>query len=110
LNPGYLIAFVLLLIPGYLIYRIRKYGGFKGALFGARVRETIGEAVGPVGHIATSRIKVYALDGAPERAVGVELYASGGESRMMTAVSLDETERLIEFLKQARNLAASPST
>ncbi len=88
-----------LLVVGYLAVRLIRFRGLRGALVGARISETIGEARGPASRLSPSLVRVHRLDGAPERAVGVEL--TTGESMMITALSREEARRLANLLNAA---------
>ena len=88
-----------LLIVGYLVVRLIRFRGLRGALVGARISQTIGEARGPRSRLSVSLIRVHKLDGAPERAVGVEI--ANGESMMIAALSQEEAGRLANLLNTA---------
>jgi hypothetical protein len=92
------------LIIGFFLFRIIKKGGLRGALFGARIKRTVGEVEGkrqgPVG----VTLKVHVLDNAPaERTVGVEIVAKSFASYQMLPITLskDDTGKLVELLKSA---------
>ncbi len=98
--------FVWILLPvlalfGYLIYRLIKYGGFKGFAFGARIEEKIGEALSASTGYTATKVKVYALNGGPEKAIGLELSTGAGESVFFGSVSISQAEKLIELLQLA---------
>ena len=100
MNITLLVGALALLIPGYVVYRIIKYRGFRGFAFGARIEEKVGEAIASSAYTAT-KVKVYVLNGGPEKAVGLELSTGAGESVFFGAISLSQTEQLIELLQSA---------
>ena len=85
------------------LFRIMRYGGFRGALFGAEIRRTVGEVKGAGRSIVNIGLKVHVLGGAPERAVGIEIVTKSFASYRMMPVSLSraEAQRLITLLQQA---------
>lgn len=80
-----------------------KHGGFKGMLFGARIRRTVGEVEGAKTLMMKAGLKVHALDGGPEKAIGVELVARSMASYQMMPVTLSvpEARKLIAHLQAA---------
>jgi hypothetical protein len=43
LGPGTLFFLVFAAVVGYFVYRVLRHGGFRGAMFGARIEDTVGE-------------------------------------------------------------------
>jgi len=98
------------LIIGMFIYRYFKFGGFKGALFGAKITQTLGQVSGGKFIVFNSAVKVHKLSSnSPERAVGLEFINKGFASYHMFPITLSitETNRLIMLLQEATNLTLS---
>ena len=93
------IAAAPVLVATFLLFRLVRFRGLKGALMGARILETVGEAKGPASRLSPSVVRVHKLDAGPDRTVGLEI--ASGESMMVIALSLEEAGRLISFLKTA---------
>ncbi|WP_148289689.1 hypothetical protein [Ideonella sp. B508-1] len=96
--------FFFLGIVGYFIFRMVRYGGFKSAMFGAKIEKTLGEVEGQRQALLSSRLKVHLLEGGPsEKAVGIELVAKGVASYQMMPITLSaaEAKRLVSLLQSA---------
>ena len=81
-------------------FRLLKFGGYRGALFSAHIRATIGEATATRANMRSTVVKVHALAEAPDRAVGLEIVSSpfgGGLTTQVVPVTLS--------IAQATNLA-----
>jgi len=91
------------MVTGSLIFRFIKFGGLKGAMFGAPIERTIGEALGSSGRMTKSTVRVHILGSRPERAVGLEFVAKTIASYQMVPVALseDEARKLISLLQSA---------
>jgi len=87
----------------YFAFRFIKFGGFKAAMFGARIERTVGEAEGSDGSIMKTLVRVHVLDGSPEKAVGLEFVAKSFASYQMVPIALSESEArgLIRYLQSA---------
>jgi hypothetical protein len=97
---------IFLLFPVGLIllfFFMRKYGGLKGAMFGAPVKCTVGEIEGAGSRYVKFFIKVHVLDGSPERAVGLELITKPAMrfAPMPCSLSVAQARNLIALLQQA---------
>src|SRR5687768_17521071 len=93
-----LIAFFLVVI-GFLAYTTIKHGGFKGAMFGAKIRQFHGEVSSSSVMLMTVLVRVHSLDGgSPAKAVGLELVAKSIGSQSLTPIVLSK--------ESARKLAA----
>jgi F420-0:gamma-glutamyl ligase-like protein len=96
----FLAAFV-----AFAVFGIVRHGGFKGALFGARISVTVGEVEMARSGLVRQRVRVHVLEGkeSVERRVGLELTQSAVLAWSMTPVSLslDEARRLSELLSEA---------
>jgi hypothetical protein len=92
-------------VAGYFGYRLIRYKGFRGAMFGAEIRKTIGEvegaSVGPVRRVL--RVHVLDSESAPEKNVGLEFVRKSFTSYKMIPVALSRAEavNLIALLQQA---------
>jgi hypothetical protein len=63
-------------VIGFFVYRIFRHGGFKAAMFGARIERTVGEVSGEKQGPVAVALKVHILRReAAEKLVGVELVA-----------------------------------
>lgn len=88
---------------GAVLYKIVQHGGFKGAMFGARIDRTVGEVAGGGVKLMKVRLRIHKLGGGLDRAVGVELVAKSFASYQMMPVTLSNAEarRLIGLLEVA---------
>lgn len=96
--------FFFLGIVGYFIFRMARYGGFKAAMFGAKIEKTLGEVEGRRQTLMSLRLKVHLLEGNPsEKAVGLELVAKGVASYQMMPITLSaaEAKKLVALLQSA---------
>ena len=90
---------------GYFAFSVYRHGGFRGAMFSATVRETIGEVEGVARGPGSAKLKVHSL-GAREGAdvlVGLELVATriGSWSSSPISLSRAEAQRLASLLQEA---------
>ncbi|WP_157572106.1 hypothetical protein [Hydrogenophaga taeniospiralis] len=95
-----------LVIPGYLLFRMIRYGGVKAAMFGAKIEKTLGEVEGHPQRPVSLRLKVHVLDGgSSDKAVGLELIAKSFASYQMMPVTLSvvEAKKLSSLLQSAIN-------
>jgi hypothetical protein len=70
-----------------------RYGGFKAAMFGAKIERTIGEVFGERHGGMRAGVKVHVLTGsAGQRAVGIELVAKSPLSYQMIPITLSPSE------------------
>jgi len=91
-------------VLGWMLFRVKKYHGLAGAMFGAPVKRTVGEVQGVRQNIVGLTLRVDVLEGgSPDKAVGLELVAKSVGSYQLSpiALSTDETRRLIGFLESA---------
>jgi hypothetical protein len=79
------------------------HGGFKGMMFGAGIRRTVGEVEGAGKSMMKTALKVHVLDGSPDRAIGLEFVAKSVASYQMLPISLSASEarRLVAHLQTA---------
>jgi hypothetical protein len=106
----FIIAFVLL-VSAFFLYRIIKYGGLRGAMFGAPVRQILSkiELETPVGGQKT-KLKICLLDtrGAPDVPhVGLEITWSRVGAWQMKPILLTKTEA--QWFAEQLTLAANVS-
>ena len=104
MDPGNLVFLsVFGAVAAYFIFRFLKFGGFKGAMFGARIQRTVGEAEGSGGSVMKTLVRVHVLDGGPDKAVGLEFVAKSFASYQMVPVTLSDSEarELIRALQSA---------
>lgn len=92
-------------VLGYFVYRIIRYKGFKGALFGAEILETFGEVSGSSLGFGGISLKVHMLGSSDTShgLVGLELVMRSGLSYQMSPMKLErsEAQKLISLLEQA---------
>lgn len=102
-QSDYVIIAVIALIAVTVFMYVIRHGGFKGALFGAGIKNTVGEVLINNSRWTKFTIRIHNLDSAPDRAVGVELVAKSAGSYHVTpvAMSKSETRNLIELLDKA---------
>lgn len=110
LNTDYMIivfiVIFLFLIAAKWFLRIRKYGSYKAALFGAPIDATIGEVHGSRVQKSSSLqhvLKVHRLAGEDDRVVGMELISNIAFKSTVYPLTLSrtETEALIRCLQVA---------
>lgn len=95
---------IFVFVIGSFAIKFFRYGGFKAALFGARIERTLGEVSGGGMVFGSMTVKVHALDGdTPEKAVGLELIAKTFASYhvMPVTLSASETMHLASLLQTA---------
>jgi hypothetical protein len=102
--PGTLFFVVFAVVVGYFGYRMLRHGGFKAALFGARIESTVGEVAAERQGPMRVAFKVHALrrDNS-EKLVGIELIAKGFASYQMTPITLSvhQAQQLASLLQNA---------
>ncbi len=83
-------------------FNIIRRGGFKGAIFNARVARTVGEVEGEGPVLAKARVKVHLLEKNAERMIGLEFVSTSLASyeMMPLMLSASETRKLITVLEQ----------
>ena len=103
----------IIVVP--MIYKGIKYGGLKGAVFGVRLREKIGELELTQRGLTRTKLRVHVLEptgpgDGPH--VGIEVIQSTLASREMRPVSLTRSEarRLAEQLSQAASVSERKAT
>lgn len=80
----------------FFLFRLIKYGGFRGMLYGSTVLRTVGEVELTRTFGLTTSLRVLVLENGK-----VVLEYSGGSNRGIP-LSADHTEKLISLLQQAR--------
>lgn len=86
------------------LYQVIQHGSLKGAAYGARVGETIGEVEGRALHDNFVTIRVHRLDGSsPDKGVGVELAGKTKTSveRVFATLSSSELDRFTRALRKS---------
>jgi len=74
--PETLFFVIFAAIVGYFAYQVIRHGGFKAAMFGARIEHTVGEVIGEKKGPMNVALKVHALRrNESERLIGIELVA-----------------------------------
>lgn len=105
MNLAQAIAFTMFfLVLAFFIYRLVRNGGFKGALFGARIVYTVGEVKGASKGIMRTTLKVHVLNDNPgEHDIGIEVVIKSFASYQMIPVRLNQQEanQLAALLQKA---------
>lgn len=103
----YLFFAVFAIVAGSFIYKILRHGGIKAAMFGAGIRNTVGEVSGSGPKPMKLALKVHELDDdSNEKAVGLEIVAKSIGSYQMTpiALSVSEARKLSELITSITNV------
>jgi hypothetical protein len=103
-GPGTLFFVVFAAVIGYFVYRMLQHGGFKAAMFGARIESTVGEVTGERQFDMNVAVKVHALRrDDSEKLVGIELVAKSFLSYEMTPITLSvhQAQELASLLQSA---------
>lgn len=89
----------------YAIYGVIKNKGFRGAMFGSPVLQTLGEVQGVKQGLVSVKLKIHVLEGRgdPEKRIGLELVAKSFASWQMMPITLSRSEAkaLHSLLQQA---------
>lgn len=94
------IAFASIVI--WNLYQVIQHGSLKGAAYGARVGETIGEVEGRALHDNPVTIRVHRLEGfSPDKEVGVELVGKTKTSVELVFATLSSSD-LDQFTRALR--------
>ncbi|MCI0363217.1 MAG: hypothetical protein L0219_05000 [Phycisphaerales bacterium] len=94
---------MLALFVGSLIYGALRHGGFKGAMFGAKIERTVGQVACNGVKFGSMSLKVHKLSGSPERVIGIEMVAKTFASYDMMPMTLlaSEAKKLATLLEAA---------
>jgi hypothetical protein len=93
--PETLFFVVFAAIVVYGGYRVMRHGGFKAAMFGARIEHTVGEVAGERQGSMNVALKVHALRrDDSEKLVGIELVAKSIASYKMMPITLSVNQAL----------------
>ena len=105
---GTIVVVASIAIIALLLLRALNFGGLRGAMFGARIQDTVGEVAGAASAVNTI-LKVHVLDNPPDKAVGIELVAKTFASYQMMPITLSVTEAntLMGLLQSATRAASS---
>lgn len=101
--PLLLFALFALLVGSFLI-KVIKYGGFKAALFGAPIEQTVGEVSSSGAKLVKTVLKIHSLGAnSTGKAVGVELIAKSFASyqTLPTTLTITEAKKLITLPESA---------
>ena len=98
-----LFAVVFFAVAAWFVFRATKFGGLRGAVFGARIQRTVGEVLGARRSFLTTVLRVHILEGGPEEAVGIEIVSKGFAAYRMTPITLSlvDARTLIGLLQSA---------
>jgi len=83
---------VFLFVAGTFVVKMFRHGGFKAAMFGARIHRTVGEVAGGRRGLATITVTVHELEGDDERRVGLEIVGKTFASYQMFPVTLSASD------------------
>ncbi|MEM1263725.1 MAG: hypothetical protein AAGH76_15100 [Pseudomonadota bacterium] len=88
---------VVFIVVGLIVW---KKGGLRGALFGAKILETVGEAYAQPRGSLTNTLRVHKLHGGD---IGVEIVTRSGLGIQMNVLTLSahEAKRLAQLLEDA---------
>ena len=101
---------VLLLAIGYPLYRLVRYGGFRGAIMGARIRGKAGEFPGPQEKFYRAKLVLYRLAGSPGKDLAMEFNIQSGENNLgFVVMSRAEARQFATLLRQAIDSGGPPS-
>jgi hypothetical protein len=103
-EPGVLLFFGIFgAVLFTFLYKIIRYRGFKAAMFGSTIDRTVGEVEGTGQGLVRVRLRVHALSGERDRAVGIELVATSVASYQMLPIMLSSegTRELVTLLQKA---------
>jgi hypothetical protein len=96
---------VFVAIIAYFLYRMVRYKGFRGSMFGAEIIRTLGEVEGRKMGPMRLVLRVHALrsQDAPDKNVGLEFVAKSLLGYQMTPIALSNTEamQLVGLLQRA---------
>lgn len=97
-------------IAAYFLYSVFRHGGFKGAMFGAKISSSIGEVSVSGRGLFSQKLKVHLLESDDPAAprVGIEFTSSTPLSWNTIPITLSDADvrELISFLEQS--LASAP--
>ena len=102
--PIAIFALIWVSFAGWLILCMFRYGGFKGAMFGASIHETLGSISLRAPRWVRLSVKVHALSPHdPDKAVGLEIVGKTLASYQMTplVLTVSEAEELAALLDAA---------
>jgi len=88
----------------FFLFRIIRYGGFKAAIFGAKIERTLGEVQAQSVAGVSTTVKVHVLSSeSKDRTVGIELVAKSIASYQMMPIKLTslDAQRLASLLQSA---------
>ena len=91
-------------VIGFFVYRMFRHGGFKAAMFGARIDRTVGEVSGEKQGPVGVALKVHILRReAAEKLVGVEFISKSFASYQMMPITLStsQAQQLASLLNEA---------
>ncbi len=81
------------LVVGSFLFKVIKYRGLKGVLFGAPIQHTIGEVTGKGTSLMNVSVKVHTFENKDnEREVGLEFVAKSFASYRMMPIKLSATD------------------
>jgi len=103
LKPEYIFWAIFAAVIFSFLFKMAKNGSFKAAMFGARIKNTVGEVSGASSKMMNLKLKVHELDDITnERAVGLELVEKSFASYQMMPItlSLTEAKKLADILNQ----------
>ena len=110
LKTGDVIGIAMFLVVASLVIQAIRKGGLKGAAFGARIEERVGEVSVTAPRLLTSSLKVHRLGGDPQREIGLELVSKSFASYQMMpiALSAEEAQALMGYLQAALRGTSRP--
>ena len=89
----------------YFLYSMFRHGGFRGAMFGARIYSSVGEVSTGKRGLGSQKLKVHVLeiDDANEPRIGIELTSASPLSWSTVPITLSDAgvRELISLLEQS---------
>ena len=101
--PDVLFWLIFAGVIGFFLFNIVRRGGFKPALFNARISDTLGEVEASAPKLTSQNVKVHTLDRDGQTLVGIEVTSKGiGSWEMLPLVlSQEQASELSQLLQQA---------
>jgi hypothetical protein len=104
MSENLLMLVCFLIVVSYFVFRAFRFGGLKGAIFGARIERYVGEVTTERRGPAAAVVKIYILRrGVDEKLVGLQFVAKAiaAYQWMPVALQADQAQRLAVLLQEA---------
>ncbi len=89
--------FIFAIFIAFFAFKFFRHGGFKGAMFGSRITQTVGQVDGVGKNLMNNSLKIHKLD---NKTIGIEIVSKSILSYQMTPVTLTkkDAKKLSEIL------------